>query len=71
MVKRVMVGKASEVPWVLTTNIIDSEEQYVFIVGKVGIQEVIVVGIYAPNRQQYNFGRKYLHIYSNMLHKGL
>lgn len=50
-----MIGIAVKVPWVLTAKIIDPEGRYIILFVRVENQEVIIVGVYAPNRQQTEY----------------
>lgn len=49
------MGFALEVPWILIDRILNEEGRYVIIIGKIGNQEITIVGIYAVNWQQASF----------------
>lgn len=49
------MGIALDVPWLLITKIIDKEGRYVILIGKIDNQDIILVGVYAPNKLQVPF----------------
>lgn len=59
----VMVGEAADIPWGLTDKILDKEGRYVIIKGRLGPQEVTIVGIYAPHTQQTLFWIEVLELF--------
>lgn len=52
-----MIGIAEAVPWALTQEILDEEGHYIILKGKVNMCNVVIIGVYAPNRMQTSFGR--------------
>lgn len=51
-----MVGAKADIPQVHTGKLLDKKGRYVIIKGKVGSQNLVIVGIYTPNWQQSLFG---------------